>query len=103
MTAPVRLHAAKTKPYLDLMALTMKGVKNARRKFHSQLLAVESAPWRARVRVGNVSPMRIQMPLLACEEVTEKSGEGTRYARCPGHGVSEDEETCRDDHHCARK
>ena len=63
MTAPVRLHAAKTKPYLYLMDLTMKGVKNARRKFQSQLDAVASAAWRARVRVGKVSPMRIQIPL----------------------------------------
>ena len=38
-------------------------MKNARRKFHAQLLAVESAAWRARMRVGNVSPIRIQTPL----------------------------------------
>lgn len=62
MTAPVRLHAAKTNPYRNLIALTMNGVKNARRKFHSQLLAVEIAACFARVRVGNVSPTRIQIP-----------------------------------------
>ena len=62
MTAPVRLHAAKTKPYLYLMALTMKGVKKAMRKFQSQLDAVASAACFARVRVGKVSPMMIQMP-----------------------------------------
>src|SRR6201986_752605 len=44
------------------MALMMNGVKNASRKFHTQLLAVASAPCFARVRVGNVSPLRIQMP-----------------------------------------
>lgn len=59
----MRLHAAKTNPYRKAIGLTMKGVKNARRKFQSQLLAVESAACRARVRVGNVSPMRIQTPL----------------------------------------
>ena len=53
------------------MALAMNGVKKARRKFQSQLLAVASAAWRARVRVGKVSPMRIQMPLLAGEEWME--------------------------------
>ena len=41
----------------------MKGVKKARRKFQSQLEAVASAPCLARVRVGKVSPIRIQMPL----------------------------------------
>ena len=32
-SAPRRLHDAKTKPYRKLMARSMKGVKNARRKF----------------------------------------------------------------------
>jgi hypothetical protein len=33
-TAPRRLHAAKTNPYLNPIAEVMNGVKNARRKFH---------------------------------------------------------------------
>ena len=31
--APIKLHAANTKPYEKWMAETMNGVKNARRKF----------------------------------------------------------------------
>ena len=96
MTAPARLQAgnfigrlvdlikeemdlhAKTNPYLNWIAETMKGVKNAIKKFHSlqdvnkqskqlilrtyQLLAVDNAPCFARVFVGKVSPMRIQTP-----------------------------------------
>lgn len=45
------------------MALLMKGVKNANRKFQIQFAAVDRLPCLARVRVGNVSPMRIQTPL----------------------------------------
>lgn len=44
------------------MADTIKGVKNAIRKFHNQLLAVDSAPCFALVLVGKVSPIRIQIP-----------------------------------------
>lgn len=50
-------------PYEKPIADTINGVNKARRKFQSQLLAVASAPCFARVRVGNISPMRIQMPL----------------------------------------
>lgn len=50
-------------PYENPIADTINGVKKARRKFQSQLLAVASAPCFARVRVGNVSPTMIQMPL----------------------------------------
>ena len=53
---------AKTKPYRNSIALTMKGVKKAKRKFMSQFDAVASAPCFARVRVGNVSPIRIHTP-----------------------------------------
>jgi hypothetical protein len=45
------------------MALLMKGVKNASRKFQTQLEAVDKLPCFARVRVGNVSPIKIQTPL----------------------------------------
>ena len=41
----------------------IRGAKKLSRKFHSQFDAVASEAWRARVRVGNVSPIRIQIPL----------------------------------------
>ena len=49
-------------PYRNWMSPTMKGVKKASKKFQSQFDAVASAPCLARVRVGKVSPMRIQIP-----------------------------------------
>ena len=54
---------ANTNPYRKSMAFVMKGVKNARRKFHSQLDPAASEAWYDRVRVGNVSPVRIHTPL----------------------------------------
>ena len=53
---------AKTKPYLYWIALVMKGVKNAKRKFQSQLDPAAREAWYDRVRVGKVSPVRIQIP-----------------------------------------
>ena len=41
VTLAVKQHAAKTYPYRKSMAEVMKGVKNAMRKFQTQLLAVD--------------------------------------------------------------
>lgn len=79
----------------------MKGVKKARRKFQSQLPAVEMAPCLARVRVGNVSPMRIQIPLedRTCKYGLHAHRRGEGDIRGPSHGVAEDEHARADDHH----
>jgi hypothetical protein len=54
---------ANTKPKRNWISLMIKGVKNASRKFHSQLEPAASEAWYERVRVGNVSPVKIQIPL----------------------------------------
>lgn len=53
---------ANTNPYRYWIAFVMKGVKNARRKFHIQFEPAASEAWYDRVRVGNVSPVRIHTP-----------------------------------------
>src|SRR6266404_1673183 len=79
------------------MSPTMKGVKNARRKFQSQLEAVASAPCLARVRVGNVSPIRIQMPLGTWLASEVWGGRGS--VRGPASCEAPDEHARRYDHH----
>ena len=44
------------------MACVMNGVKKASKKFHNQLDMVATAAWAERVRVGKLSPVRIQAP-----------------------------------------
>src|SRR6266404_613618 len=79
------------------MSPVMKGVKNASRKFQSQLEAVASAPCLARVRVGKDSPIRIQMPLgtWSAVEVWRSRGRRTGPASCE----APDEHAHRNDRH----
>lgn len=63
---------AKINPYLKWIAPTMKGVKKASKKFQSQLAVVANAPCLARVLVGKVSPIRIQIPGAQVDAYLEK-------------------------------
>jgi hypothetical protein len=80
------------------MSLVMKGVKNASRKFQSQLEAVASAPCLARVRVGKVSPIRIQIPLRTWSAAESRQFEGD--ARGPSGREAPNEHAGGNDHHC---
>jgi hypothetical protein len=58
----------------------MNGVKNARRKFQSQLEPAASEAWYDRVRVGNVSPVRTQIPLYNGQSNLNKVSERNKQA-----------------------